>query len=238
MPQADSRNKLTLRQQSIYLLPNLFTLAALFAGFFAVVQAMNQRFETAAVAVFIAMVLDGMDGRVARMTRTQSDFGMELDSLADLVSFGVAPAALAFTLGMRGGWDAVVLVYFVLGYSFYAAMYAAVGAMVSSDQEAQQVQTPVAMLLVVPVLCVQLVASAPRSGAARMLTLVPFSSPVLMPMRWLLGGASVGELLLSLAILIASTVVVARIAAKVYRVGILMYGKRPSLRELWRWMRY
>jgi ABC-2 type transport system permease protein len=132
----------------------------------------------------------------------------------------------------------VVLVYFVLGYFFYAAMYAAVGAMVSSDQEAQQVQTPVAMLLVVPVLCVQLVASAPRSGAARMLTLVPFSSPVLMPMRWLLGGASVGELALSLAILIASTVVVARIAAKVYRVGILMYGKRPSLGELWRWMRY
>ncbi|MBP6846726.1 MAG: ABC transporter permease [Kofleriaceae bacterium] len=133
---------------------------------------------------------------------------------------------------------AVVLVYFVLGYFFYAAMYAAVGAMVSSDQEAQQVQTPVAMLLVVPVLCVQLVASAPRSGAARALTLVPFSSPVLMPMRWLLGGASIGELLLSMAILVASTVVVARVAAKIYRVGILMYGKRPSMRELWRWMRY
>ena len=132
----------------------------------------------------------------------------------------------------------VVLVYFVLGYFFYAAMYAAVGAMVSSDQEAQQVQTPVAMLLVVPVLCVQLVASAPRSGAARALTLVPFSSPVLMPMRWLLGGASVGELVLSMAILVASTVVVARVAAKIYRVGILMYGKRPSMRELWRWMRY
>jgi ABC-2 type transport system permease protein len=100
------------------------------------------------------------------------------------------------------------------------------------------VQTPVAMLLVVPVLCVQLVASAPRSGAARALTLVPFSSPVLMPMRWLLGGASVGELVLSMAILVASTVVVARVAAKIYRVGILMYGKRPSMRELWRWMRY
>ncbi|HNX69779.1 CDP-diacylglycerol--serine O-phosphatidyltransferase [Rivihabitans pingtungensis] len=108
MPQADSRNKLTLRQQSIYLLPNLFTLAALFAGFFAVVQAMNQRFETAAVAVFIAMVLDGMDGRVARMTHSQSAFGAEFDSLSDMVSFGVAPALIAYEWMLRGlgklGW--------------------------------------------------------------------------------------------------------------------------------------
>ena len=108
MPQADSRNKLTLRQQSIYLLPNLFTLAALFAGFFAVVQAMNQRFETAAVAVFIAMVLDGMDGRVARMTHSQSAFGAEFDSLSDMVSFGVAPGLIMYQWTLSGlgkaGW--------------------------------------------------------------------------------------------------------------------------------------
>jgi len=108
MPPLDSHHKLSLRQQSIYLLPNLFTLAALFAGFFAVVQSMNQRFEVAAVAVFIAMVLDSLDGRVARMTHSQSAFGAEFDSLSDMVSFGVAPALIAYEWMLRGmgklGW--------------------------------------------------------------------------------------------------------------------------------------
>lgn len=87
---------LQLRQQSIYLLPNMFTLAALFCGFYAVVQAMNKHFEPAAVAIFVAMVLDSLDGRVARMTHTQSAFGAEFDSLSDMVSFGVAPALVAY----------------------------------------------------------------------------------------------------------------------------------------------
>lgn len=151
--------------------------------------------------------------------------------------FGVAAGAWSVP-ALRLVDVAVILLYFLGGYFFYAAIYAAVGAMVSSEQEAQQAQTPVAMLLVIPVLCVQLVSGHPRSGAAQALTLIPFSSPVLMPMRWLLGGATVGELLLSLAILAASTLLVARLAARIYRVGILMYGKRPSLRELWRWLRY
>ncbi len=81
-----------MRRRGIYLLPNLFTTAALFAGFYAIVQAMNARFEQAAVAIFIAMVLDGLDGRVARLTHTQSEFGAEYDSLTDMVSFGAAPA--------------------------------------------------------------------------------------------------------------------------------------------------
>lgn len=97
-----------LRRQSIYLLPNSFTLAALFAGFYAVVQAMNRNFEPAAVAIFIAMVLDGMDGRVARMTHTQSAFGAEFDSLSDMVSFGVAPSLVMYEWMLRGfgklGW--------------------------------------------------------------------------------------------------------------------------------------
>jgi len=84
------------RRRGIYLLPNLFTTAALFAGFYAVIAAMNQHFEAAAVAVFVAMLLDGLDGRVARLTNTQSDFGAEYDSLADMVSFGVAPALVAY----------------------------------------------------------------------------------------------------------------------------------------------
>ena len=82
-----------VRRRGIYLLPNLFTTAALFAGFYAIVQAMNTRFDVAAVAIFAAMVLDALDGRVARMTRTQSAFGAEYDSLSDMVSFGVAPVS-------------------------------------------------------------------------------------------------------------------------------------------------
>jgi CDP-diacylglycerol--serine O-phosphatidyltransferase len=98
------------RRRGIYLLPNLFTLAALFAGFFAIVQAMNQRFELAAMAIFAAMVLDGMDGRVARLTNTQSAFGEQFDSLSDMTSFGVAPALVMYEWILkdigRWGWAA------------------------------------------------------------------------------------------------------------------------------------
>ena len=84
------------RRRGIYLLPNLFTTAAFFFGFYAIVAATNDKFEHAAVAVFIAMILDGIDGRVARMTNTQSEFGAEYDSLADLASFGLAPALVMY----------------------------------------------------------------------------------------------------------------------------------------------
>jgi CDP-diacylglycerol--serine O-phosphatidyltransferase len=99
-----------VRRRGIYLLPNAFTTAALFAGFYAIVQAMNMNFDQAAVAVFVAMVLDGLDGRVARLTRTQSAFGAEYDSLADMVSFGAAPALVMYEWALRDlgklGWIA------------------------------------------------------------------------------------------------------------------------------------
>ena len=98
------------RRKGIYILPNLFTLAALFGGFYAVVMAMNGRFDLAAVGVFCAMVLDSLDGRVARMTNTQSAFGEQMDSLSDMVSFGAAPALIAYEWALRGlgrwGWIA------------------------------------------------------------------------------------------------------------------------------------
>jgi CDP-diacylglycerol---serine O-phosphatidyltransferase len=98
------------RRKGIYILPNLFTLAALFGGFYAVVMAMNGRFDQAAVGVFCAMVLDSLDGRVARMTNTQSAFGEQMDSLSDMVSFGAAPALIAYEWGLKGlgrwGWIA------------------------------------------------------------------------------------------------------------------------------------
>jgi CDP-diacylglycerol--serine O-phosphatidyltransferase len=113
MPEIRSRKPLfnpELRRRGIYVLPNLLTTAALFAGFYAIVQAMNLRFEHAAVAIFVAMVLDGLDGRVARLTRTQSAFGAEYDSLADMVSFGVAPALVVYEWALKGlerwGWIA------------------------------------------------------------------------------------------------------------------------------------
>lgn len=98
------------RRKGIYILPNLFTLAALFGGFYAVVMAMNGRFEHAAVGIFAAMVLDSLDGRVARMTNTQSAFGEQMDSLSDMVSFGAAPALIAYEWSLKGlgrwGWIA------------------------------------------------------------------------------------------------------------------------------------
>lgn len=98
------------RRKGIYILPNLFTLAALFGGFYAIVMAMNGRFDLAAIGVFCAMVLDSLDGRVARMTNTQSAFGEQMDSLSDMVSFGAAPALIAYEWALkplgRWGWIA------------------------------------------------------------------------------------------------------------------------------------
>ncbi len=102
-----------LKRRGIYVLPNLFTTAALFAGFFAIVQAMNGFYEQSAVAIFVAMVLDGLDGRVARLTHTQSAFGAEYDSLSDMVSFGAAPSLVIYEWALRGmgklGWIAAFI---------------------------------------------------------------------------------------------------------------------------------
>jgi CDP-diacylglycerol--serine O-phosphatidyltransferase len=99
-----------IRRRGIYLLPNAFTTAALFAGFYAIVQAMDQNFDQAAVAIFAAAVLDSLDGRVARLTKTQSAFGAEYDSLGYMVSFGAAPALIVYEWSLRGlgklGWIA------------------------------------------------------------------------------------------------------------------------------------
>jgi CDP-diacylglycerol--serine O-phosphatidyltransferase len=101
------------RRKGIYVLPNLFTLAALFGGFYAIVMAMNGRFENAAIGVFCAMVLDSLDGRVARMTNTQSAFGEQMDSLSDMVSFGAAPALIVYEWALKGlgkvGWLAAFI---------------------------------------------------------------------------------------------------------------------------------
>lgn len=105
--------RLAYRRRGIYLLPNLFTIAGLFAGFYAIVTAMEGYFNYAAIAIFVAMIMDFFDGRVARLTNTQSAFGAELDSLSDMVSFGVAPALVIYSWSLEGlgklGWLAAFI---------------------------------------------------------------------------------------------------------------------------------
>lgn len=103
----------TVRQRGVYLLPNLFTTGTLFAGFYAIIAAMRGDYDSASIAIFAAMVFDGLDGRIARITHTQSKFGVEYDSLSDMVAFGVAPALVMFSwaLGELGkiGWSAAFI---------------------------------------------------------------------------------------------------------------------------------
>jgi CDP-diacylglycerol--serine O-phosphatidyltransferase len=111
--ETDHLDSQSFRGRGIYLLPNLFTSAALFSGFFAIISAMSFKYEQAAIAIFIAMVMDGLDGRVARLTNTQSAFGAEYDSLSDMVSFGVAPALIVYVWALKPlgkiGWIAAFL---------------------------------------------------------------------------------------------------------------------------------
>lgn len=113
-PQPKWQVRSALRRQGIYWLPNAITTCGLFAGFYAIVQAMNLRFELAAMGIFAAMVFDGLDGRVARLTHTQSAFGAEYDSLADMVAFGAAPALVLYEWELKGmggklGWLAAFI---------------------------------------------------------------------------------------------------------------------------------
>lgn len=125
MARTDQSQEDTHRRRGIYLLPNAFTTANLFAGFYAVVQAMNGRFEIAAIAIFLAMAFDGMDGRVARLTNTQSAFGEQYDSLADMVSFGMAPALVMYVWALQGlgrwGWLAAFV--YVVGAALRLARF-------------------------------------------------------------------------------------------------------------------
>lgn len=109
----DKQQAVTRRRRGIYLLPNLFTTSALFSGFYAIIAGINYHFEAAAIAIFVAMILDGMDGRIARMTNTQSDFGVQYDSLSDLISFGLAPALVVHQWTLSGlgklGWSAAFI---------------------------------------------------------------------------------------------------------------------------------
>ena len=135
------------------------------------------------------------------------------------------------------GTGVLLVVYFVLGYLLYAALFAMVGAMVSSEQEAQQAQIPVVMLLVISIMFLQTVLSAPDGRVAQTLGLLPFSSTIVMPLRMSAVDVPPWEIFLSLVALAASCYVAVYFAAYVYRTGLLMYGKRITIREIVRWAR-
>jgi ABC-2 type transport system permease protein len=131
----------------------------------------------------------------------------------------------------------VLVLFFVLGYVFYSSLFAAVGAMVNNDQDAQQAATPVILLLVTPMLFMQTILLNPGSRTAEVLSWLPFSAPIIMPMRMVVATVPWWEVALTiLGVLIACAGAV-WLAARIYRVGLLMYGKKPSVRELWRWIR-
>lgn len=130
------------------------------------------------------------------------------------------------------------VLFFVLGFLFFATMYAAVGAMVNSDTEAQQMQWPVIIFLIVPILVMVYIIGNPDSTVAFVLSMIPFFSPIIMFMRVSVLMPPVWEVALSIFILVMSIIGMIWIVGKIYRVGILMYGKRPSLPELVKWIRY
>jgi ABC-2 type transport system permease protein len=131
----------------------------------------------------------------------------------------------------------LVLTYFLFGYLIYSALFAVVGASVTTEAEAQQAQMPVTMLLVVAIIMFPMVLSDPGGKMAVAMGIIPFFSPIIMPIRYTASEVPPGELAVSLAVLVVSTFAVVWLASRVYRVGILMYGKRPSLKEMIRWAR-
>jgi ABC-2 type transport system permease protein len=135
------------------------------------------------------------------------------------------------------GMGVVLLLFFIAGYVFYSSLFAAVGAMVSSEQEAQQALMPVILLLVSSFVFFQPILSKPTSGLAHTLSWLPFSAPIVMPLRMSVIPIAGWEIAVSLISVAAGSYIAVWLAARIYRTGMLMYGKRPTLRELGRWLR-
>ena len=131
----------------------------------------------------------------------------------------------------------VLLVYFLLGYFLYAAMFGAVAAMVNTETEARQAQTPVVMLLVIPSMLMIGILNNPDGQMALTFSLIPFTSPIAMPVRWAAAPVPLPQLAASIAILIVTVAAIMWVAGRIYRVGILAYGKKPGLKELVRWVK-
>jgi ABC-2 type transport system permease protein len=153
-----------------------------------------------------------------------------------LAKFGAASAPIALpNLSWAAG--ATLVLFFVLGFMLYAGLFAAVGATVNSEQEAQQAQMPVVLLLVMSIMFAQNVLFQPDSMLSRVLSIIPFSAPIVMPLRMTVAPVSDGEIALGLLSVLIGALAAVWLASRIYRVGLLMYGKRPTVRELLRWVR-
>jgi ABC-2 type transport system permease protein len=172
--------------------------------------------------------------------------GYMIQKLAPLITRGSATEAasasgmgfLSLLTGVGPAMLAWVLAFFLIGFTFYAALYAAIGSMVNSEQEAQQAAGPVIFLLVGTFLFAQPVMFNPTGTMAKILSWLPFSAPIIMPLRMSVTELGWVEKLSVLVVGTLACVLVIWLAARIYRVGMLMYGKRPTLRELVRWIRY
>ena len=153
-----------------------------------------------------------------------------------LLAFGATPSSVPLPSVSMGSL-LVAGVFFVLGYVFYSSLFAAVGAMVNNDQDAQQAATPVIILLVTPMLFMQTILLNPGSRTAQVLSWLPFSAPIIMPMRMVAATLPWWEVALTILGVLVACAGAIWLAARIYRVGLLMYGKKPSPREVWRWIR-
>jgi ABC-2 type transport system permease protein len=149
-----------------------------------------------------------------------------------------APSIAELMPAVTPGVIIAFLLFFAGGYLLYASLFAAIGSAVEQPQEAQGLTLPVMLPIVGSFICLQFVLQNPTSPGATLLSLVPFFAPVLMPPRMALATIPWWEVALSFAMLVAGFVATIWVAARIYRVGLLSYGKRPSLRDLWRWLRY
>jgi ABC-2 type transport system permease protein len=131
----------------------------------------------------------------------------------------------------------VVLLFFLLGFFLYAALYAAVGSMCSTQQEAQQTATPITMVIVLGMIFMFSLVNEPSGNLASIMTFIPFFTPLVVPVRYAISPLHPGEVLLGVVVMLLGIVAVVWLGARIYRVGILSYGKKPNLRELWRWIR-
>ena len=153
--------------------------------------------------------------------------------------FGASPAAVANVPIPTVGPDMllVFLVFFALGFIFYSSLYAAVGSMCNSVQETQQAQTPVTIFIAAGLICMFALLSEPAGTLARTLSLIPFVAPFVTPVRYSFSPLPWTELLLSAAVMVAGVLAVVWLAARIYRVGILSYGKKATFRDVGRWLR-
>lgn len=166
-------------------------------------------------------------------------FGMAASRYGGMLAAGAMPGASGFKMATIPPYIFVYfVVFFILGYFLYSVLFATIGSMVNSEKEAQQLLFPISMLLVVPMLMMMLILKSPSGSTSVVLSLIPFFAPILMLMRICVLLPPFPQIAASIGILILTIILLIWVAAKIYRVGILMYGKRPNIGEIIKWIRY